>query len=123
MFYKIVNKTKDVEIASSAKVASGFFQRLFGLMFRNNIKDDQALIFYQAPLIHTFFMRFFIDIVFLDKKMQVKRLVKSLAPWQFISCWSSYITIELAQKKVDQAKVKVGDKIEIIPRPCPQSQP
>ncbi|MCF7872727.1 MAG: DUF192 domain-containing protein, partial [Candidatus Omnitrophica bacterium] len=94
MFYKIVNKTKDVEITSSAEVASGFFQRLFGLMFRNNIKDDQALIFYQAPSIHTFFMRFPIDIIFLDREMKVKRIVNSLSPWRVVFCKDAYVTIE-----------------------------
>jgi hypothetical protein len=119
MFYKIVNKTKDVEITSSAEVASGFFQRLFGLMFRNNIKDNQALIFYQAPSIHTFFMRFSLDIIFLDKKMKVKKLVYGLGPWRLVSCWGAYITIELSSEKISQIKVGIGDEIEIRP----QSQP
>ncbi|MCF7888001.1 MAG: DUF192 domain-containing protein [Candidatus Omnitrophica bacterium] len=114
MFYKIVNETKDVGIVSSAEVASGFFQRLFGLIFRNNIKDDQALIFYQAPSIHTFFMRFPIDIIFLDREMKVKRIVNSLSPWRVVFCKDAYVTIELPVGKAKQNNISLGDKIELV---------
>ncbi|MCF7887609.1 MAG: DUF192 domain-containing protein [Candidatus Omnitrophica bacterium] len=117
MFYKIVNKTKDVEIASSAKVASGFFQRLFGLMFRNNMGENQALIFYQASSMHTFFMCFPIDIIFLDRQMIIKRIVNSLSPWRVAFCKGAHVTIELSADKVKQNNISLGDKIKIIPQP------
>ncbi|MCF7873594.1 MAG: DUF192 domain-containing protein [Candidatus Omnitrophica bacterium] len=114
MFYKIVNKTKNVEIACFAKIASGFYLRLLGLMFKNNLPEDQALIFYQAPSIHTFFMRFPIDIIFLDRQMKVKRIVNSLSPWRVVFCKGAYVTIELPVGKAKQNNISLGDKIELV---------
>lgn len=115
MKFKIINETKEIDLVSSAQVASGFFLRLWGLMFRKKIGTNQALIFYQAPSIHTFFMRFPIDIIFLNKQMAVKRIVHSLPPWRAVFCPGAYITIELPSAKISQVKAQIGDKIKIIP--------
>ncbi len=114
MLYNIKNVTKGTKLASSAKVASNFSSRLFGLMFKKNIRDEEALIFYQAPSIHTFFMRFPIDILFLGRQMKVKRIVCGLRPWRLSVCWGASTTIELPSGKIRQTKVQVGDKITII---------
>lgn len=116
MIYNITNATKGAQLASSAKVASNFFSRLFGLMLKKNIGDEEALIFYQAPSIHTFFMRFPIDILFLGRQMKVKRIVYALRPWRLSVCRGADTTIELSSGKIRQTKVEVGDQIEITPQ-------
>lgn len=116
MFYKIINATEGREIVSSAKVASSFSSRLLGLMFKKKIKNEQALIFYQAPSIHTFFMRFPIDIIFLDKKMKVKRIVNCLRPWKAIICKGAYATIEFSSGKIKDGNINLDDQIKILPQ-------
>ncbi|MCF7870476.1 MAG: DUF192 domain-containing protein [Candidatus Omnitrophica bacterium] len=121
MKFKIINETKQIDLVNSAQVASGFFLRLLGLMFKKKIGPEQALIFYRAPSIHTFFMRFPIDIIFLDQEMKVKRLIQGLKPWRFVVCRGAQITIELPPAKISQVKAQIGDKIEITPQ-SPTSQ-
>lgn len=110
---KIFNQSKGVTIASSAKVASGFFSRLVGLMFRRGIKKEEAFVFYRAGSIHTFFMLFPIDLIFLDRQMKVKRLVNNLVPWRTVFCKNAYVTIELVAGKISQSGTVLGDRLEI----------
>ncbi len=113
MNYSVISKEEKTMIASQGRVASGFFCRLLGLMFRKKMKKEEALIFYRASSIHTFFMRFSIDIIFLDRQMKVKRLVYNLKPWRAVFCRGAYVAIELPAGKIDQSNVSLGSKIWI----------
>jgi uncharacterized membrane protein (UPF0127 family) len=114
MNYRIINKTKGIVIVSKAIVAKSFLERLKGLMFRRNMDRDEALIFYSAESIHMFFMRFPIDIVFLDKSMRVIKIRSQLKPWRMASCFSSSVTIELPANKAKDTHTEVGDILEFI---------
>jgi len=111
MFYRIINKTKGKVIAEKARVANNFFSRLIGFMFRKNIDKDEAIIFYKAPSMHTFFMRVPIDIVFLDKNMKVIK-TKTVRPYRIIFCKNSFVTIELKENKIIEIPIEKEDLIE-----------
>ena len=113
MTYKIKNKTNSKLLAEKAKVADNFFLRLKGLMFDRSLPEVSALIFYRAPSIHTFFMRFAIDLVFLNKSMKVIRIVEALKPWRMILCPGAYVTIELPAHKSSQISLQTGDNLEL----------
>ncbi len=115
MIYKIKKKESSEGIIQKAKIADNFFSRLFGLMFRKNMAENEALIFYHAASIHTFFMRFSIDLVFLDKENKIIKISKALKPWRVSFCLKSSITIELPPHKASQNSLKEGDILEIIP--------
>jgi hypothetical protein len=113
MICSIRNKSKESLIAKKAKVADNFFLRLAGLMFRKSIDYDTALIFYHAPSIHTFFMRFPIDVVFLDKDMRVVKVVLALKPARIVFCPKAAVTIELAPYKTSKNPIETGDILEL----------
>jgi len=111
--YRIVNKTKNIILASQAKIADSFFKRLIGLMFKKGLSKEEALVFFKAPSIHTFFMRFPIDILFLDREGKVLRIVKKVNPYRVVFCKNSYITIEFSSKNNNLAQTSKGDFIII----------
>lgn len=115
MIYKIINKTKGIALVEKAVVAKTFFQRAAGLMFRDSLGPDEAMIFYKAPSIHMFFMFFPIDVVFLDKDMRVIKIHAALRPWQMTSCLKSAVTIELPVHTANNTNLAVGDALEFIP--------
>lgn len=82
-------------------------------MFDKSLPEGSALIFYHAPSIHTFFMRFPIDLVFLDKSMKVIRVVEALKPWRMAFCGRAYITLELPARKSSQISLRIGDILEL----------
>jgi len=116
--YNLFNKSKNCLIASKALVADNLFLRLKGLMFRDSMEREEALIFYHTPSIHTFFMRFPIEVIFLDKKMQVKEIYQELGPRKIIFSASSSIVIELSAFKTSNQTLEIGDILELKPKQC-----
>ncbi|MCM8830840.1 MAG: DUF192 domain-containing protein [Candidatus Omnitrophica bacterium] len=84
-------------------------------MFRRNISDEEALIFYNAPSIHMFFMHFPLDVVFLDDKFRVIKIYANLKPWRMANCFSAKITIELPQGKTIKIPIEKNDVLDFIP--------
>ncbi|MDD3296784.1 MAG: DUF192 domain-containing protein [Candidatus Omnitrophica bacterium] len=111
--YCIKDKVSGKIISRQARVADNFYRRFMGLMFRNAIREEEALIFYHAPSIHTFFMKFPIDVVFLNKNMKVIRIAKSLRPWKAVTCLGSYVALEFAADTASRCHIKEGDTIDI----------
>jgi len=62
-------------------VAKTFMQRLCGLMFRKEMNCG-AMVFYNCSSIHTCFMKFPIDVLYLDERMNVISYVRNLKPWR-----------------------------------------
>ena len=116
MIYKIINKENSQTLSAKAKVADSFLKRLRGLMFKKSIGEDEALIFYKAASIHTFFMRFPIDIIFLNKESKVIKICPNLKPWKMVFCLKSAITIEFQANKASINSLKIGDTLEISPK-------
>lgn len=112
MTYRIFNKTKGTYIVQNASVAKTFFQRFLGLMFRKSIAKEEALIFPNVNSIHMFFMRFPIDVLYLDKANKVLKIKHSLMPWCMSSCIRAKITIELPAQKVTETNTEAGDILE-----------
>jgi len=114
MKYKIFNKTKGTYVALDGRLAATFFERLLGLMFRASIAKDEALIFHNVNSIHMLFMRFPIDVLYLDKDNQVLKVKHSLKPWRMSSCIRAKATIELPAKKARETATETGDTLEFI---------
>lgn len=113
MIYRIINRTKNIILAEEAKLADSFILRLIGLMFKRALNRKEALIFYAADSIHTFFMRFALDILFLDKGMKVKRIVRGLKPFRFVFCFGAFATIELSSANDNLKDTQENDLIDI----------
>lgn len=62
--------------------ASRWHERLLGLMFRANLAPDHALLLSPCASVHTAFMRFAIDVVYLDGDWRVLTVHASMAPWR-----------------------------------------
>ncbi len=113
--YNLFNKSKNCLIASKARIADSFLLRLKGLMFRKSIDKEEALIFYQTPSIHTFFMRFPIEVVFLNQKMQVVEIHEELRPRRVVFSTTASIVVELPARKTSNQTLEIGDILELAP--------
>jgi len=107
----ILNKTNNELIEIKIICADDFFKRLKGLMFKRDI--DFALLFsnFTDSSIHTSFMRFDIDVYFLDENRVIFEKT-TLTPWKFYKPQkqAKYIL----ETKKDNLKLKIGDKLEFI---------
>ncbi len=113
--YKIISTKDGFLVSGHARRADNFYLRLKGLMFRASLDADEALIFYNAPSIHTFFMRFAIDLVFLDKDYRILRIVSFLPAWRMVYGAGSYVTLELSPGRARRCGLAKGDSLQILP--------
>ena len=112
---KIFNKTKNTVIASNAAIAKSSFARMKGLLGREGLSSNEALVILQCPCIHMFFMRFGIDVIFVDKYDKVVGLVEKIQPFQFSPFfYSASYAIEVSEGTIHSTQTAVGDEIKIL---------
>ena len=93
-------------------VADRMRSRMKGLLGRKALAPGEGILIRPAPSIHTFFMRFPIDVVFLSRHGEVLKIVKNVAPWRARSCRHSYAVLELTAGEAGRCGLAVGDRIE-----------
>jgi uncharacterized membrane protein (UPF0127 family) len=92
-----------------------FAARFFGLMLRKSLPYHEALLLVPCNSIHMFFMRFPIDVVFLDEHNQIKQMAENLRPWRIIPpVRSAHATLELPVGSIKRFNMAVGDKLESL---------
>lgn len=102
---------KNNELKLSVFIADSFIKRLVGYMFRKK-PHYESIVITPCNSIHTFFMRFNIDVLFVNKEGVIIKKVEGLKPYKIIRPvkGSSYV-IEVAEGLF--TKVRVGDKLII----------
>jgi len=113
--YKYINNGNDEMIAHKVFTAESFLQRLFGLLFKNPLKDGEALLIRNCTSIHTIGMRYSIDVVFINGSGKVISAIKDILPWRF----TPYIrearsVIEFRSGLLKNKMLNVGDKIIFV---------
>lgn len=108
----IQNKTKNTTLVDPAIYANSFFKGMFGLIFYDK---PIGMIFQTHFGIHTFFMRYPIDVLILNKKNKVITIKTGLKPNRIYLWNPRYSTvIELPVGTIEKSKTEVGDFLEIV---------
>ena len=91
-------------------VARSFWARFKGLMLSSPLPADQALLIPRCASVHTFFMRYALDLVYLDRHGAVVKLARDVRPWR-MSWGGSGATqiLEMAAGGIERHGVQVGD--------------
>ncbi|MCH8009235.1 MAG: DUF192 domain-containing protein, partial [Chloroflexi bacterium] len=79
---RITNETRDTLLADRAFEARGFWPRLVGLLRRSSLEPGEALLLDPCTSVHTAFMRFAIDVVYLDRGGKVVKVSPHLKPFR-----------------------------------------
>lgn len=110
------NITRARTVAEKVLVAKTPIARAKGLLGRDGLEPGEGLWIRKCNSIHTFFMRFTIDALFLDRGLRVRRVIGSLKPWR-LSPWvfSADSVLELAGGAAAGA-VEEGDTLEFHER-------
>ena len=113
---KVINLTRNTVLAEEARIANNFFTRLVGLLNRSSLKKGEALILAPSHCIHSFFMRFTIDVIFLDKTGKVIDALPSFKPFRLSPLYfHSHSVIELPEHTLQLTQTQPGDILKITP--------
>lgn len=100
--------------------ADGFFSRLAGLIFAPPLAPGEGLLLVPCASVHTAFMRYPIDVVFLDRAGVITRIVPCLAPWRAAACRGATQTLELAAGECQRRGLSVGATLGATLNPAPE---
>jgi uncharacterized membrane protein (UPF0127 family) len=100
-------------LADRLEAAFDSASRNKGLLQRDSLPAGQALILAPCNSIHTFFMRFSIDVLFMARNGQVLKLSRALGPWRMAIAWRAAAVIELPAGTIDLSDTQVGDLLEL----------
>ncbi len=93
------------------ELADNFFGRLRGLMFRRRLEEGKGLLLAPCNSVHMLFMRFAIDVVYLDENFCIKKIVRDLTPWLGVSaCFGAWGALELPSGAAERLKLAVGQR-------------
>lgn len=118
MQMQLTNKTRGRAIADRVERADSFWRRFRGLMLRRKFSAGNAMLFkFSHPgrySIHMFFVRFPIDLLYLDSKFTVVELRSGLKPWRIYrpKTKASHL-VELPRGTISRTRTKVGDKLRL----------
>jgi len=114
MRLRVVNESKNAILAERATEATGFLERLVGLMGRRHLPPGEGLHIAPCNSIHTFFMRFPIDALFLDADGAIVKLLPSMPPWRASSLYfNARSVLELPAGAAAASATVEGDRLRL----------
>ena len=100
-------------VCERCSVAATAYSRLKGLLGHSGLERGEGLLLRPASSIHTFFMRFPIDVVFLDRELGVRKVVPELEPWKLAFARGARSALELAPGEAERRGVAAGQRLLI----------
>ena len=101
-------------LLSDLKIASSFIARTKGLLGTHDLALGSGLWIHRCNSIHTFFMRYSLDCIFLDKDMHVCKLVRDVKPGRVVwPIWDAASVIEMKAGSLDQMSIYAGDVLYV----------
>jgi len=112
---KLINKTTNTTISEDVMVADTFFTRLKGLMFSKELPDKKSLHIIPCNEIHTFNMKYSIDVLYLDKNNNILHIDEEMQPGKIGKRVKKAISVvELPSGKAKSSQIEVGQAVEFI---------
>ncbi|WP_246001146.1 DUF192 domain-containing protein [Oceanobacillus piezotolerans] len=115
MKIKLVNVETNEVIAEHVKGAYTFWSRFKGLMLTESMPENAALHISPCTAIHTFFMKYSIDILYLDKEKKIVGIEKDLEPGKVGKKWmNAKSVIELPAGTMDKTSTVMGQRVVLV---------
>jgi len=115
MLMRVRNLTRQTELGASIEVADKGKTRNKGLLGRKGLDPGSGLWIVPCEAVHTFWMQFPIDLVYLDRNLRIRKLRSSVGPWRMSACMAAHSVIELAPGAIRDSKTEPGDVVELSP--------
>ena len=110
--FSVRNADKGTTLVARGKLASSFVSRFFGLMGRRGVEEGGGLLITSSSSIHSFFMRFRFDAIFIDREGRVVKIVPAMRQW-----WVAFggrgakDVLELPAGVAERTRTERGDQL------------
>lgn len=111
---RAINRTNGGVLMDNGSMATSLWARTVGLMGRSGLPEGSGLVLVGDNAIHTFFMRFPIDVLFLDQQGAVLHKVEQMPPWRISPIvWGARYILELPPKTISRTGSELGHIISL----------
>lgn len=101
--FEITAEGSGSKLATAAELADNALGRMKGLLGRRSLGPGRALVLKPCWTVHTWFMRFALDVVFIDKDDVVLKVVRGMGPWRFAAARGASCAIEFGAGHLDSS--------------------
>ena len=113
MAVRIANLTRNTELGDRIEVAETSAKRRKGLLKRSALAPGEGLWIMPCEAVHTFFMKFAIDLVYLDRDYVVRKVRHAVKPWRLSACLSAHSILELPEGVARASGTQLGDRLKV----------
>jgi len=113
---QLVVKMKNSSEALTGNIlhAKNWLDRLIGLMFAERTIKIDGLLIEPCNSIHTCFMKFNLDLFFLNKNNEIVCIIRNLKPWRFTRPYFQARKVLEVKEGIIPQHVQIGDKLELV---------
>jgi len=111
----VLNLNRGTVLATCLEVANTGPKRNKGLLGRKGLAPGEGLWIVPCESVHTFFMQFPIDLVYLDRNNRIRKVRSSVPPWRLSVCLSAHSILELPSGTIRESQTQAGDMLEFAP--------
>ena len=104
---------EDRVVCERCLVADSPWARMRGLLGRRGLESGEGLLLRPTGSVHTFFMRFPIDVVFLSRDGEVLKIAQALSPWHTAGARRAKVALELAAGDAERRGIRVGSRLDL----------
>jgi hypothetical protein len=112
--FRVQNVTRGTYIGDAIETAESSAARRTGLLKHHKLDDGAGLWIVPCEAVHTFFMKFAIDLIYIDRQHRVKATVRAVRPWRFSACLPAHSVLELPVGTIDRTQTQKGDELELL---------
>ena len=110
---QVRNQSRGSVLGRAVDVADTSSKRRTGLLKHERLDDGTGLWIVPCESVHTFFMKFPIDLVYLDKQRKVRKVRNAVPPWRLSACFAAHSVLELPAGTAAETGTQVGDELAI----------
>ena len=111
-FLRVWNVTRGTALATFVEIADTARTRRKGLLGRLSLSAGEGLWITPCESVHTWFMQFPIDLVYLNRERRIEKLRSDVVPWRLSACLSAGSVLELAAGSIRASESEQGDLVE-----------
>jgi uncharacterized membrane protein (UPF0127 family) len=115
MALTLMNQRTGDSVATDVELAVTRTSRRRGLLGRDCLDASAALILEPCAAVHTAFMRFSIDVVFVNRSGYAVKIVEDLTPWRIAVATQAHAVIEMAAGTLKRHDISLGDRLYVSP--------
>ena len=113
--WRLRNTRADTVLAERVELAADSKSRKRGLLGRDRLEEGHALVIVPCGAVHTFFMRFTIDVLFVRRDGRVVKCAHAVRPWRMAVALGAYAVIELPAGALRRSGTGRGDRLVFEP--------